>query len=256
MTVSHTPDRLELIALLDFPEVKDSEFLPALILESTRANGITLADHDVVVIAQKVVSKAEGRSRKLAHVVPSAEAERIARETDKDPRIVELILQESTSIVRQAGNLIITENRLGIVMANAGIDQSNVDQGSVLLLPEDPDASARSVRDYVREQCGCEVGVVVVDSIGRAWRNGIVGHAIGVAGITALLDLRGAADRQGRTLRVTEVALADEIAAAGSLLMGQAAEGKPVVLARGFRNIRGDSTARSLLRNREFDLFR
>lgn len=256
MTVSVTPDRLELIALLDFPEVRESEFLPGLILESVRANGITLVDHDILVIAQKVVSKAEGQSRLLSDVVPSSEARRIGQETEKDPRIVELILRESVSIVRQAGHLIITENRLGIVMANAGIDQSNVEDGRVLLLPKDPDASARAVREHLREQCGCDVGVVIADSIGRAWRNGIVGHAIGVAGITALLDLRGAVDRQGRALRVTEVALADEIAAAGSVLMGQAAEGKPVVLVRGFRHIDGDSGAASLLRARELDLFR
>lgn len=256
MTVSHAPDRLELIALLGFPEVKESEFLPGLILECLRANGIAPADHDVLVIAQKVVSKAEGQSILLSDVAPSGDALRIARKTDKDPRIVELILRESVSIVRQAGHLIITENRLGIVMANAGVDQSNVEDGHVLLLPKDPDASARAVREHLREQCGCDVGVVIADSIGRAWRNGIVGHAIGVAGIAALLDLRGALDRQGRALRVTEVAIADEIAAAGSMLMGQGAEGKPVVLVRGFRHIDGDAGAASLLRARELDLFR
>jgi len=256
MTVSHTPDRLELIALLDFPEVNASDFLPELILECLRANGIAPADDDVLVIAQKVVSKAEGQSRLLSDVVPSDEALRIGREVGKDPRIVELILRESVSIVRQAGHLIITENRLGIVMANAGIDQSNVEDGRVLLLPKHPDASARAVREHLYDRCGCDVGVVIADSIGRAWRNGIVGHAIGVAGITALLDLRGAVDRQGRMLRVTEVAIADEIAAAASMLMGQAAEGKPVVLLRGFRHIHGDSGAASLLRSRELDLFR
>lgn len=256
MIASHTPDRLELIALLDFPEVKESDFLPGLILESLRANGLALSDDDVLVIAQKVVSKAEGRSRLLSHVLPSGDARRIARETDKDARIVELILQESVAVVRQTRQLIITENRLGIVMANAGIDQSNVEDGYVLLLPEDPDASARAVRDYLHEECGCQVGVVIADSIGRAWRTGIVGHAIGVAGISALVDLRGTPDRHGRALRVTEVAIADEIAAAGSMLMGQAAEGKPVVLVRGFRHIRGDSGAGSLLRARELDLFR
>lgn len=256
MTQSHTADRLELIALLDFPDVKESDFLPGVIHESLGENGIAPADDDVLVIAQKVVSKAEGQSRLLSDVVPSREARRIARQTEKDPRIVELILRESVSIVRQGGHVIITENRLGIVMANAGIDQSNVEDGRVLLLPRDPDASARAVREHLREQCGCDLGVVIADTIGRAWRNGVVGHAIGVAGISALLDLRGAVDRYGRELRVTEVAIADEIAAAGSLLMGQASEGKPVVLVRGFRNIGGDSSATALLRRRELDLFR
>jgi coenzyme F420-0:L-glutamate ligase/coenzyme F420-1:gamma-L-glutamate ligase len=256
MTDSHTPDRLELAAFLDFPDVRRGDFLPQLVVESARSNDITFAEHDILVIAQKVISKAEGRSRLLSDVVPSGKAIDLASKAGKDPRIVELILQESVSVVRHTNNLIITENRLGIVMANAGIDQSNIEEGYALLLPEDPDSSASAIRDYIEVNCGCKVGVVIADSIGRAWRNGIIGHAIGVAGIKALLDLRGTIDRHGRELSVTEVAIADEIAAAGSMLMGQAAEGKPVVLIRGFRNICGTSSARSLLRSRESDLFR
>jgi coenzyme F420-0:L-glutamate ligase/coenzyme F420-1:gamma-L-glutamate ligase len=256
MSEPHTPDRVELIALLDFPEVQPGDFLPRLVVESARQNEIAFANDDILVVAQKVVSKAEGRSRLLRDVAPSGEARKLARATGKDPRIVQLILQESVSVVRQTDNLIITENRLGIVMANAGIDQSNVEEGYALLLPKDPDASAKVLQDHLRDNFDCRVGVVIVDSIGRAWRNGIVGHAIGVAGIRALLDLRGRADRHGRDLRVTEVAIADEIAAAGSMLMGQAAEGKPVVLVRGFRNIQGTSSARSLLRSHDLDLFR
>jgi coenzyme F420-0:L-glutamate ligase/coenzyme F420-1:gamma-L-glutamate ligase len=256
MTDSHAPDRVELIALLDFPEVRPGDFLPELVAACARKNGIAFANNDILVVAQKVVSKAEGQSRMLSDVVPSGEALRLGGETGKDPRVVELILRESVSVVRQTNNLIITENRLGIVMANAGVDQSNIDEGYALLLPSDPDASATAVRDYLRDHCHSEVGVVIADSIGRAWRNGIVGHAIGVAGIGALLDLRGKVDRNGRDLRVTEVAIADEIAAAGSMLMGQAAEGKPLVLVRGFRRIPGESGAGALLRSREFDLFR
>jgi coenzyme F420-0:L-glutamate ligase/coenzyme F420-1:gamma-L-glutamate ligase len=256
MTDSHAPDRVELIALLDFPEVRPGDFLPELVAACARKNGIAFANNDILVVAQKVVSKAEGQSRMLSDVVPSGEALRLGGETGKDPRVVELILRESVSVVRQTNNLIITENRLGIVMANAGVDQSNIDEGYALLLPSDPDASASAVRDYLRDHCHSEVGVVIADSIGRAWRNGIVGHAIGVAGIGALLDLRGKVDRNGRDLRVTEVAIADEIAAAGSMLMGQAAEGKPLVLVRGFRRIPGESGAGALLRSREFDLFR
>ena len=256
MTAGHTADRLELIAFRDFREVRPGDSLPRLIHESAQHNGIDFACDDVLVIAQKVISKAEGRLRALRDVVPSDEARELARRTGKNPALVELILQESSEIVRQAGNLIITENRLGIVMANAGIDQSNVEDGYALLLPEDPDGSAAAIRDHVLGECGASIGVVIADSIGRAWRNGIVGHAIGVAGINAVIDLRGQVDRHGRCLKVTEVAVADEIAAAATLVMGQAAEGKPVVLVRGLGNIEGESTAKSLLRNREHDLFR
>jgi coenzyme F420-0:L-glutamate ligase/coenzyme F420-1:gamma-L-glutamate ligase len=256
MSESHTPDRVELIAFLDFPEVQPGDFLPHLVAESARQNDIAFANNDILVVAQKVVSKAEGQSRLLSDVVPSAEALKLAQKTEKDPRIVELILQESVSVVRQTTGLIIAENRLGIVMANAGIDQSNIEEGHALLLPRDPDASAKAIQDHVRDCFHSQIGVIIVDSIGRAWRKGVVGHAIGVAGIHALLDLRGRPDRHGRDLRVTEVAIADEIAAAGSMLMGQADEGKPVVLVRGFHNIQGISSARALLRSHDLDLFR
>jgi coenzyme F420-0:L-glutamate ligase/coenzyme F420-1:gamma-L-glutamate ligase len=256
MSENHTPDRVELIALLGFPEVRQGDFLPELVVACAERNGIAFANNDILVVAQKVVSKAEGQSRILRDIVPSGKALKLARETGKDPAVVELILQESVSVVRQTNGLIITENRLGLVMANAGIDQSNIDEGYALLLPKNPDASAAMIRDHLRDCCRSEVGVVIADSIGRAWRNGVIGHAIGVAGICSLLDLKGKVDRNGRDLRVTEVAIADEIAAAGSMLMGQAAEGKPVVLVRGFRGIPGASGASALLRSRELDLFR
>lgn len=256
MTKSHTPDKLEIVAFLGFPHIRCGDNLAEVIRQSAHDNNVQFADHDVLVVAQKIVSKAEGRLRLLRDVVPSASADRYARKTGKDPRIVELILQESVEIVRHSENLLITENRLGLVMANAGIDQSNVEEGHALLLPLDPDASADSIRAHMKERCDIDIGVIVADSIGRAWRNGIVGHAIGVAGIQALIDFRGTPDLHGRELRVTEVAVADEIAAAGSLLMGQAAEGKPVVLLRGFRNLRGISSAKALLRRKELDLFR
>ena len=256
MNKSHAPDKLELTALRDFPLVRAGDKLPELIGNSLRANNLRPLDHDVLVVAQKIVSKAEGRSVLLSEVVPSEEAWRRATETGKDPRLVELILRESTKVLRQGDKLIITENRLGLVMANAGIDQSNVDEGCALLLPRDPDASASKIRAYMKKECGAEIGVIIVDSIGRAWRNGVTGHAIGIAGIKALLDLRRMPDLNNRELRVTDAAIADEIAAAASLLMGQAAEGKPVVLVRGFKDIQGASTAKSLLRPREQDLFR
>lgn len=256
MMPTHTPDRLELRALLGFPHVRQGDELGETIWQSVRDNDITLADNDILVIAQKVVSKAEGRQRLLGDVVPSAAAHRYAQETGKDPRLVELILEESLAVLRQTDNLLITENRLGLVMANAGIDQSNVDEGYALLLPADPDASALAIQAHLAGRCGVRAGVVIADSIGRAWRNGIVGHAIGLAGVKALVNARGARDLHGRELRVTEIAVADEIAAAASLLMGQAAEGKPVVLVRGFCKLSGDSSAKELLRRRELDLFR
>ncbi len=256
MNKNHAPDKPELTALRDFPLVRAGDKLPELIGNSLRANNLRPLDHDVLVVAQKVVSKAESRSVLLSEVVPSEEARRRATETGKDPRLVELILRESTEVLRQGDKLIITENRLGLVMANAGIDQSNVDAGCALLLPQDPDKSAGDIRTYIKEEFDANTGVIVVDSIGRAWRNGVTGHAIGVSGISALLDLRKARDLNNRELRVTEVAIADEIAAAASLLMGQAAESKPLVLVRGFERIQGTSTAKSLLRPKEQDLFR
>lgn len=256
MTESHTADRLELFALLRFPEVRRGDHLPELIARSAEENRLRLQDDDIVVVAQKIVSKAEGRLRALRDVIPSEQALTYARRTDKDPRLVELILQESTEVVRQGNNVLITENRLGLVMANAGIDRSNVKDEHALLLPADPDQSASRIRAWLEEHSKAEVGVIIADSIGRAWRRGIVGHAIGVAGVEALVDLRGTADRHGRQLKVTEVAVADEVAAAASLLMGQAAEGKPVVLVRGLRNLRGRSSAKALLRSRDRDLFR
>jgi coenzyme F420-0:L-glutamate ligase/coenzyme F420-1:gamma-L-glutamate ligase len=256
MTTSHAPDRLELIALLRFPMVRQGDRLPELIGRAAADNGLRFCDDDVLVVAQKVVSKAEGRLRRLADVVPSGEALLIAGETGKDPRLVELILEESTGILRRRDNLIIAESRLGLVMANAGIDRSNVEDECALLLPVDPDRSAGEIRAYLKETAQADVGVIIIDSIGRAWRNGIIGHAIGVAGLEPLLDLRGTPDLNGRELQVTEVAVADEIAAAGSLLMGQAAEGKPVVLVRGLKGLQGQAGARALVRSRERDLFR
>ena len=256
MNKSHAPDKLELTALRDFPLVRTGDKLPELIGDSLRANSLRPLDHDVLVVAQKIVSKAEDRSVLLSEVVPSDEARRRATETGKDPRLVELILRESTEVLRQSDKLIITENRLGLVMANAGIDQSNVDEGCALLLPQDPDKSAGNIRAYIKEEFDTDAGVIIVDSIGRAWRNGVTGHAIGVAGIKALLDLRRMPDLNEQELRVTDAAIADEIAAAASLLMGQAAEGKPLVLVRGFKDIQGASSAKSLLRPKEQDLFR
>ncbi len=215
--------------------------------------GILPRPDDVVVVAQKVVSKAEGREVVLASVTPSARAEELARETGKDARVVELILQESTRVVRARPNLIIVQHRLGHTMANAGIDQSNVaaeGEERALLLPVDPDASAAALS----ARLGCPV--VISDSFGRAWRRGTVGVAIGCAGLPALVDLRGQPDLFGRELHVTLTGFADEIAAAAGLLMGQAAEGQPVVILRGLTWSAPDCPATELVRPAQEDLFR
>ena len=241
--------RLELIALPGLPMVQAGDDLAALVL----ASGVVPRADDVLVLAQKIVSKAEGREVLLADVTPSPRAEELAHETGKDARIVELILQESTRVVRTRPNLIIVQHRLGHTMANAGIDQSNVapgDEERALLLPLDPDASAAALSDRL----GCPV--VISDSFGRAWRRGTVGVAIGCAGLPALVDLRGRPDLFGRELHVTLAGFADEIAAAAGLLMGQAAEGQPAVIIRGLRWSAPASPATELVRPAQEDLFR
>ena len=249
---------LRLTALPGIPEVRAGDDLVQVICAAISGTDTTLRSGDVIVIAQKIVSKAEGRAVALETIDPSPRAHELARTADKDPRVVELMLQESREVLRAKPGVIIVEHRLGFVMANAGIDQSNVPGSAdvALLLPENPDASAQRIRDGLHAVCAVEIGVIINDSFGRAWRNGVTGVAIGVAGIPALLDLRGNTDREGRVLRVTQVAAADELAAAASLVMGQADEGCPVVLARGFPYARRESTARELVRPRVEDLFR
>jgi coenzyme F420-0:L-glutamate ligase/coenzyme F420-1:gamma-L-glutamate ligase len=252
--------QLSLTALDGIPTVRPGADLAGLILEGTARSGIALGDGDILVLAQKIVSKAEGRVVRLRDVEPSARARELAAKTGKDPRVVELVLRESTEVVRARPGVIIVAHRLGFVMANAGIDASNVegeaDEGSVLLLPKNPDASAAALRDRLRAMAGVDLGIVINDSFGRAWRLGTVGTAIGVAGLPAVLDLRGRPDRTGRLLQVTELGVADEVAAAASLLMGQAAEGYPVVHVRGFPYALRAGSAAELLRPRDQDFFR
>jgi len=254
-----SPARLELIALPDFPLVKAGDDLAALVLEGLARAGVKLAAGDVLVLAQKIVSKAEGRLVDLASVEPSSEALAVAEEVRKDPRLVELVLRESGRIVRKGPNVLIVEHRLGLIMANAGIDQSNVREEGVeaaLLLPENPDASAERLRAAFFARSGVEIAVVINDSFGRPWRRGTVGVAIGAAGLPALVDRRGEADLFGRELQVTMIAYADEIAASASLLMGQADEGTPVVLLRGLNWSAASNPASHLLRPAGEDLFR
>lgn len=249
---------LHLTALPGLPEISNGDDLAALLLAATRNAGLTLKSGDIFVAAQKIVSKAEGRRVPLSSFTPSVRAQGIAREANKDPRMVELILRESKNILRVKPGIIIAEHKLGFIMANAGIDQSNVPgaEDAVLLLPEDPDASARGLQEAMRQQTGVDIGVLIIDSFGRAWRHGVTGIAIGVANLPALVDMRGGKDREGRVLKVTQVAAADELAAAASLVMGQADEGTPAVLARGFPYALRKSTVQELLRPEAEDLFR
>lgn len=252
--------QLSLIALPHFPEVQPGADLAQLILSALVEADLHLHAGDILAIAQKVVSKAEGRLVDLTMVTPGPTAQRVAAETDKDPRLVELILQESMEISRRKKGVLVVRHRLGFVSANAGIDRSNVPQGAtgewVLLLPRDPDGSAESIRRSLLQHTGVAVGVVITDSHGRPFRLGTVGVALGVAGIPALWDRRGEADRYGYRLQHTDVGVADEIAAAAGLLMGQAAEGTPVILLRGLQLPARPGQAGDLIRPPEQDMYR
>lgn len=256
-----TARRLSLSTIDGIPLVRPGDDVTAIILDALAASGEALQDGDILVIAQKIFSKAEDRYVSITDVRPSARAEALAVEVDKDPRIVELILSESKEVVRHRPGVLIVEHRLGYVMANAGIDASNVAEGGetderVLLLPVDPDADCARVRKEILERAGADVAVIMNDSVGRAWRSGTVSIAIGVAGIPALLDLRGDDDLFGRPLKVSIVGLADELAAAASVLQGQAAEGTPAVIIRGFHVDGAPTTAQELIRDKAEDLFR
>jgi coenzyme F420-0:L-glutamate ligase/coenzyme F420-1:gamma-L-glutamate ligase len=240
--------------------VEPGDDLGAIAVAAFAANGIVPEDGDVLVVAQKVVSKAQGRYVDVTTVSPSERAIELARELDKDPRFVEVVLSESKRVVRHRPGLLIVEHRLGYVMANAGIDHSNVpteDGGErVLLLPEDPDGSARALQEHLAGVFGASIAVIISDSFGRAWRKGTVGVALGSAGLPALIDLRGHPDLFGRELLVTETGFADEIAAAAGLLMGQADEAVPMVLVRGLSWSAPEVAAAALIRPAEHDLFR
>ena len=250
---------ISLVALEGIPEVRPGDDLAALIATALGAGAIGLTDSDVLVVTQKVVSKVEGRVVELASVTPRDEARAWAQRWGKDPRQVELVLRESAEVVRMAeGGLIISRTRHGFVCANAGVDLSNVGGGEVAtLLPEDADRSARDLRGRLHDLVGASPAVVISDSFGRPWRNGIVNVAIGAAGIEALADLRGMPDAQGREMRSTVIAIADELASAADLAGGKV-EQRPVVLVRGYEYQPGDATDRgaaALVMPREQDLF-
>ena len=252
--------QLTLIALGGIKLVEPRDDLGAITVAAFAANGLLPEAGDVLVVAQKIVSKAEGRYVDVTAVEPSERAIALAAEVDKDPRFVEVVLSQSKRVVRHRPGLLIVEHRLGFVMANAGIDHSNLPAQPggerVLLLPEDPDGSARSLREHIRHSFGTDIAVIVSDSFGRPWRKGTVGIALGSAGLPALIDMRGQPDLFGRELLVTETGFADEIAAAAGLLMGQADEAVPMVLVRGLRWSAPEVPGAALIRPAEHDLFR
>ncbi len=253
---------LTLTPLKNIPLIRRDDNLADIVLKSLQETGLELQDNDILVLAQKIVSKAEGRSVNLATVSPSARAIELAQQTEKDPRVVELMLQESNEVLRTRIGTIIVEHKLGFVCANAGIDHSNVAGAGdsaeewVLLLPENPDRSCNLIRKEIESKTGKHIGVAIIDSHGRAWRNGTVGVAIGMSGIPGIVDKRGDKDLFGYTLRVTVIGAADELAAAASLVMGQASEGMPVVHVRGFPYPLQEGSLKELLRPKEQDMFR
>ena len=262
---------LTLTPLKNIPLIRQGDDLADIIVGVLDQNDIRLETDDIFVFAQKIISKSEGRAVNLATVTPSQKAVDLAAKIEKDPRLVELILQESKEVLRTRPGTIIVEHRLGFVCANAGIDHSNVnprksldplpmgegrEEEWVLLLPKEPDLSAGRISNELGSRTGKRIGVLIIDSHGRAWRNGTVGMAIGLAGLPGLQDLRGQPDLFGYTLRITQVGVADELAAAASLMMGQAAEGTPIVHVRGFPYPLREGSLQELIRPKEQDLFR
>ena len=250
------PETLEIIGVNNVPEILAGDDLGKIIRGSILKSGETLKENDILVIAQKIISKAEGRMVSLSSVQPSNEALEFSGLVEKDPRLVELILQESVSVVAYRPGVLIVEHKSGLVLANAGIDRSNVagkaDEEMVLLLPENADQTA----ECIRESLGGDVGIIISDSIGRAWRNGTIGTAIGISGLPGIVNLNGALDMHARSLQATTIGLADEIAAAASIIMGQAAERRPVALVRGFSKLTQIGNAGQIMRSKELDLFR
>jgi coenzyme F420-0:L-glutamate ligase / coenzyme F420-1:gamma-L-glutamate ligase len=251
---------LALLPVDGLPEIRPGDDLPALLATRLGAGAsLALEDGDILVVTQKIVSKAENRFVTLAGITPSQRARDVAQDVNKAPALVELVLRESTDIIRAAPHVLITRHRLGHVMANAGVDASNLGGSSadmVLLLPEDPDASADAIRAHLIETLGVQIAVIISDSFGRPWRMGTTNVAIGVAGMAALVDERGKPDRDGRALQVTQIAVGDAIAAAAGLVMGEGDEGLPVAIVRGWRHHGASQTSAALLRPQSEDLFR
>jgi coenzyme F420-0:L-glutamate ligase/coenzyme F420-1:gamma-L-glutamate ligase len=256
------PGTLSFLPVAGLPEVRPGDDLAALFEQAIAAQpNPALQNGDVLVVAQKIVSKSENRYVELAGVEPGAEARALAVRCGKDPRLVELVLRESSEVLRVATGVLIVRHRLGFVVANAAIDQSNLPghaSDSALLLPADPDASAQDLRSKLQQRYGIGIAVLVSDSFGRAWRMGVSGTCVGCAGLNPLVDLRGSADRSGRVLQVTQLAVADQLCATATLVCGEAAEGRPMVIVRGVPDeyFANAGAASALVRPVEQDLFR
>ncbi len=246
---------MEIIGLGNLPLIRDGDDLVEIISSALKEKGIALEDNDIVVITEKIVAKAEGRLVDLDKVKPSRRAVVLGRKTEKDPRIVELILRESNEVLRTGKNFIIVETKHGFVCANAGIDQSNIEKGKAKLLPRNPDRSARRIRKGLEEKIGKKIGVIIADSSGRPFRYGTTGVAIGASGIKALWDRRGEKDLFGRELQITRVAVADCLASAANMVMGEAKEKIPIAIIRGL-NFSGSGKAKDLIRKKREDVFR
>ena len=250
------PSEVRIIGVQGLPDVTSGTDLAQVITEAVQKQGLSLAGDDILVVTQKIVSKAEGQLVDLHTVTPSPFAEQIAEVQAKDPQVVEIVLRETKRIVKMAQRTIISETHHGLVCAHAGVDESNVaGEGTVALLPVDSDASARRLRQGIRERTGIELAVIISDTFGRPWREGLVNVAIGVAGMEPLKDYRGLPDTEGRILKVTTLAVADELASAAELVMGKL-DKVPVALIRGYPYTPGEGDARLLLRAPEKDLFR
>ena len=249
------PPRYEVIGIEGLPEIRAGQDLARLIAEVARAQQTPLAAGDLLVVSQKIVSKTEGRIVRLGDVTPSPETRRLAEEIERDPRLVEVILRESRRIVRKDKGVLIVETRHGLVCANAGVDQSNVDADTACLLPEDSDRSARELRDALRTLTGHDLGIIIADTFGRPWREGLTNVAIGVAGLEPLKSYLGEKDPAGHVLQATILAIADELSSAAEPIMGKL-DRIPVVIIRGLDWPRGESGSRSLLRDPARDLFR
>jgi coenzyme F420-0:L-glutamate ligase/coenzyme F420-1:gamma-L-glutamate ligase len=249
-------NHLEITGVKGLPEISEGDDLTSLFFDALEKNGLGLEDGDVIIFTSKILSKSEGRVIALAKVKPGSEAERIAKETGKDPKIVQLILNETKEILRIARNIIIVETGHGFVCANAGIDESNVEVGKAVLLPEDPQSSVSRLRQEIEARSGKLVSVLTSDTFGRAFRDGVTGICIGVSGIPAVLDRRGEQDRFGKIARITKEAVADEVCAAANLVIGEFSEGIPVAIVRGLRLMQHDSDIKDVLFLKGNDLFR
>ena len=255
MSPYNAPNELRIFGISTMPEIKKGDNISDMILEHLAAAREELVDGDVVVVAQKIISKAEGRYIDLNAIKPKEKTIRLAKEVNKDPRLVEIILGESKSVIAKSSGILIVEHKSGVILANAGVDRSNVqslNDSTVTLLPKNADQSASTLL----KNLGKDIAVIINDSIGRAWRVGTTGTAIGVAGLSAIIDMNGRPDMQGRTLKGTTIALADELASAASIVMGQASEARPVVIIRGLSQHLSSDDSKSLLRPPEKDLFR